>query len=128
MKLACLTSVSGKLFTKGDPILINPERVGGIRYLMSSVAADGDLVSTINIEPSVIMCAGEVRDPPVAYSIPNDRYVVLLVDGREIYVRESLEVVLERLGVVSVNPHVPRKYGCYLNPDTQEAINLESWD
>ena len=121
MKLACFTSVFGFTYGEGDPILINPERVGGVRRL----AMCNNTVFVADM--SVLMCTdrhGE-RPPKITLDKP---CTVLLVDGREIFVKESIEIVLERLGITDVAPYNPNWAEIVFNPETKSDIKLDRWD
>ena len=106
MKFASFTSVSF-----GEPLLINPERVGGVRR---GRAIEGN---TSRVDGSVLMLSGGLTKhygygplaeqwvQPEVYTVAHP-HTVILVDGQEIYVLEEIETVLERLGITEVTPPV----------------------
>jgi hypothetical protein len=88
-----------------EPLLINPERVGGVRSGQKNHFGGPRYVDTSAAMYS-INCRKRGDVPLMSITGPHS---VLLVDGREIFVKETIDTVLERLGVevADINPPFP---------------------
>jgi len=96
------------------PVFVNPERVGGVQrgFHSSMIGSNVYIEYPVTLFGGYFVTGGDGQQPCHLQRNPGQRalfpitchHTIILVDGRELYVQESLETVLERLGVTEINP------------------------